>query len=442
MKRIITILLIFISLNGFSQGFKLSNSEPSINDKTGETSIENNHARKQKKYLFQLNDSLRVVYNYLIEERKPLDSILDLLENKILTNSQKPAHQHFSLEKRKKINDSIIEYKVKIKENKDAVNAILGIESKKENVYKTPEITDYNYFSIDKKELDKELVKLEIELYDNSIGNTTPRYDEEKRKEKKKRIKELRKEKDIIKKKQDSLYHIYTKDYLHYKKSTYFSFGPKRSKALFDIIYGNTGKRFRLLNNTGFNIGNNSGSIYSEIASGNLGIIRVSLGAMVSSSSSDSLEVAKKDEAYQRLISSGGNTVLKLEYPLAYIHSSNNQYNFIARLIAKGTADFPEFGTATDKWAGSGSFGIDFYADASLDNNSLRFFMNFNTNKVYGTSTFTDNLEVNKSSFTFGQLTLGIVVLENVKLSFIVKTWSSESGLENSNVVAGGQFLH
>ena len=443
MKRIIILLLVFNSLNAFCQtGFKIKNSKPVINTSTDTTLIEKKSKGKQKKYLYELNYSDKIKYNYLIQERKPLDSILKALKDSLLINSQKPAKYHFTLKQRKTINDSIESYKVKIAENKKSVDSILGVQPKKENVYKTVEIIDYNYLSGDKEPKENELLKLKNELYQNSLGSLDARFSEEEIKKKKARIKQLSKEIDTINKQQDSLYHIYTKDYLHYKNWSYFSFGPKRSKAFFDIVYGNTGKRFRLLNNTGFNIGNNSGSIYSEIASGNLGIIRVSLGAMVSSSSSDSLEVAKKEEAYQRLITSGGNTVLKIEYPLAYIHSSNNQYNFISRAVVKGTADFPEFGTTTDKWAGSGSFGLDLYADAALDNNSLRFFVNYNINQVYGTSTFIENLDVTKSHFSFGQLTLGLVVLENVKLSFIVKTWSSESSLKNANVVAGGQFLH
>lgn len=239
----------------------------------------------------------------------------------------------------------------------------------------------------------------------------------------------------------DSLSNEYVKEYLQYSTSTILKFGPKRSRAFFDILYDNGGKRFNVLNNTGFNIGNNSGSIYSELVSGNLSVLRVSLGTMISSSSSDSLSTAKQDEAYQRLVSNGGNTVLNLEYPLAYVHSRNNQFNFISRLKARGTADFPEFGTTTEEFAGSASLGIDFYVDAALTNNKLRFFGAFNYNQIYGTGEFSNNLGIESSNFSFGQLTLGLV-FSNIKLSFIVATISSENSLENRNVIAGGQILH
>ncbi|TMM28432.1 hypothetical protein FDT66_13935 [Polaribacter aestuariivivens] len=239
----------------------------------------------------------------------------------------------------------------------------------------------------------------------------------------------------------DSLSNEYNKEYLQYTTWSYLKFGPKRARAFFDILYDGKGKRFSVLNNTGFNIGNNTGSIYSELVSGNLSVLRVSLGAMISSSSSDSLSMAKEDEAYQRLVSNGGNTVLNIEYPLAYIHSRNNQFNFISRLKAKGTADFPEFGTTTEEFAGSATIGIDFYADAALTNNQLRFFGAFNYNRIYGTEEFSNNLGIENSNFSFGQLTLGLV-FNNIKFSFIVLTLSSEKSLENRNVVAGGQILH
>ena len=276
-------------------------------------------------------------------------------------------------------------------------------------------------------------------LYDNVEGTLTLTDTEIKDYEK-----QLKSSKDSIAKLTpviDSLSNEYVKEYLQYKTTTVLSFGPKRARAFFDILYDNKGERFSVLNNTGFSVGNNSGSIYSELVSGNLSVLRVSLGAMVSSSSANDLESAKQEEAYQRLVSSGGNTVLDIEYPLAYIHSRNNQFNFVSRLRAKGTADFPEFGTTTDKFAGSASFGVDFYADAALTNNKLRFFGAFNYNQYYGTEEYAKNLGINDKSFTFGQLTVGLV-FNNIKLSFIVATMSSENSLENKSVVAGGQVLH
>ncbi|HLV93542.1 MAG TPA: hypothetical protein VKX34_10510 [Aequorivita sp.] len=309
-------------------------------------------------------------------------------------------------------------------------------------VFKTLEIIQFNYLTLTRKSKEEELNKIETELYNNSMANDgQDRFDDETIKSKSERITTLKNEIRHIESEQDSLYYSYTKDYMKFDNFMALSFGPIRSRAFFDMLYSNEGKQFKALGSAGINFGNNTGSIYSELASGNLGLFRVSLGTMISSNNNTNEVEGKKEEAYQRLITYGGNTVLNLEYPLVYAHSNNNQYNFISRFIAKGTADLPAFGTNTEKWAGSSSFGLDFYADAATSNNSLRFFLNLNASKIYGTDVFKDNLGTENANFTFGQLTMGLIFLENFKISFVVSTFSSESELRNRNIVAGGQVL-
>jgi len=320
--------------------------------------------------------------------------------------------------------------------------ADISFKGTTKNVFKTLEIIQFNYLTKTKTTKEAALAALEKELYENSTGaDGLATFEDATIQTKSDEIKILRAELKIIAFKQDSLYFLYTKSYLSFKQITILKFGTIRSRAFFDMLYGDEGKRFKALGNAGINFGSNTASIYSELVSGNLGLLRVSLGSMISSNSNDSLKDGKKEQAYQRLVTYGGNTVLNLEYPLVYIHSKNNQYNLISRLTAKGTADLPTFGTSTEKWAGSSSIGIDIYGDASLSNNQLRFFFNFNTNKIYGTDVYRDNLGVSSSDFTFGQLSLGLVFLENFKISFIVTTISSEESLRNRSIVAGGQVL-
>jgi hypothetical protein len=170
-------------------------------------------------------------------------------------------------------------------------------------------------------------------------------------------------------------------------------------------------------------------------------LFRVSLGAMVASNSSTDSIQSKQEEAFQRLTTYGGNTVLTLEYPLIYAHTNNNQALLLTRLIAKGTADFPEFGTTSEDWAGSASFGIDIYGDIATRNNKIRFFTNINWSQYYGTNTFQENLGLETDKFSFGQVKVGLT-FSDVSLSFIVATFSNLDALENRNVIAGGQILH
>jgi hypothetical protein len=325
--------------------------------------------------------------------------------------------------------------------NKDSTINI-NWKGSSEKVYKTLGIIRFNYNDQDIDERDSLKTLLLNELYNNSTSSPKIRFSEAIIKQKEDSIKQLTSFMDSLGKIQDSLYYNYVKDYIQINNFNFLNFGPQRSKALFEYIYGGSNKKFKTLTNTGFNIGNNTGSVFSELVNGNLGLFRVSLGTMISKNSNSDSAKSRNEEAYQRLVTYGGNTVLCFEYPLAYFHSSNNKFNLISRGIAKGTADFPVFGTTTDKWAGSASFGFDIYADASLDNNAIRFFANFNLNNIYGTDTFRDNLGLKSNNFSFGQLSVGLVFLENIKLSFVISTFSNQESLRNRNVVAGGQVIN
>lgn len=309
-------------------------------------------------------------------------------------------------------------------------------------VYKTLDMIYYTYAGDYKKDAEQKLAAIKDELYNNAARTDhKPLFDPVTLKTKSDSVHLLQNLVISLQNQQDSLYFEYTKDVLAHDRFNILCFNTLRSRAFFDLAYSSSSKRFRALGNAGLSIGGNAGSIYSEIVSGNMGLFKVGLGAMISNSQNDDDTANMQEEAYQRLVNYGGNTVLTLEYPLAYLHSRNNLYNFISRFTAKGTADFPAFGTNTDQWAGSASVGIDFYGDAALSNNQLRFFFNLNESLISGTDVYKTNLGIDNRNFSFGQLTVGIVFLENYKLSVILSTFSSQANLRNRKAVIGGQVL-
>ncbi|HEX6333164.1 MAG TPA: hypothetical protein VFZ78_02995 [Flavisolibacter sp.] len=314
-------------------------------------------------------------------------------------------------------------------------------DNKQKEVYNTREIRQYNFLDQGRKKIQGKLDSLKKSLYDMSLSNSA-NLSEQSINRMEDSVELLQKQVAHIAQRQDSLYYLYTREYMNHRNVFILNFGPRRAQAFFDLVYGDEGKRFNTLNNSGFNLGNKTGSVYTEIVSGNLGLARISLGTMVSNTAKDTQAESKKEEAYQRLSTYGGNTALNLEYPLMYMHSSNNQYNLISRLIGKGTADFPAFGTDTEDWAGSASAGVDIYGDASLGNKAMKFFFNVNAAKFYGTDVFSENLGLTSNDFYFGRITLGVVFLQNIKLSFIISSFSDQSVLRNRNVIAGGQVLH
>lgn len=308
-----------------------------------------------------------------------------------------------------------------------------------DDIYQTADIAHWEFLKSNKEKLAKEKSDLTAELI--NLSETKPAEYETKRKEKKDRIEVLKKELATIETRIDSVYRLYVIDYLQYKNCNFLRFGPERSSAFYDILYGEDNRQFRLLANTGINFGTDNGSIYSEIVGGHIGIFRMSLGAMLTKSAQADTAKAKKDEAIQRLTTLGGNTVLKFEYPLAYLHTNNSQYNFISRLIFRGNGDLPAFGTASKDFASSGSVGIDLYADASTDHNEARFFANFNVYQFIASDALMSNLKVTTRDFAFGQLSVGVVILTNVKISFVVATLSSQKALKNASVIGGAGYI-
>ncbi|WP_290876430.1 hypothetical protein [Flavobacterium sp.] len=227
-----------------------------------------------------------------------------------------------------------------------------------------------------------------------------------------------------------------------FKKKTFHAFfGSPESDAFFNVMYSEERSVINFLNNSGFNLGSKSGSVYTELASGNMSTVRLSLGTMVSNSAQEDVQEAKEEEAFQRLSTSGGNTVLTLEYPLLYWSTKDNQYNLISRFIGKATADFPAFGTQTSDFAGSLLAAVDVYVDASTSNGDIRLYANVNLSRIYGTEVYKENLGLDNANFNFGKITTGVVIKNKFNLSAMFKTFSSEDSLENRNVIIGGAFI-
>ena len=230
-------------------------------------------------------------------------------------------------------------------------------------------------------------------------------------------------------------------NYLRSQNYVFLGFGKKLSNGYYNLMYSNNGENLHFLTDAGVNFGSNSGAVYSELASGVLGVFRLSVGTMVANSSEENKEEEIQDEAYQRLASNGGNTVLKVEYPLVYWCAEDNQYNFIGRFLGKAAADFPAFGTKTDDFSGSVSGGVDFYVDGSTTNGEIRLYSNFNISTYKSSEQFKENLGIEKTEFTFGTISAGLIISNKVNLSVIFNTFSSEKNLRNRNVVIGGSLL-
>lgn len=372
-------------------------------------------------------------HTYKFEKDLPPESKIEIkgYENKIaILKSQLIAG--ISEEKKQEIDS-------KTKSYQDAIDKI----NKKDSVeaYQTLE-----WLKIERIEVD--ILKLKADIASNMAtidADNVPRLLTEQR------LKDLNTDCDkweleinSLMEKKDSLYSIYMIDYITQRRRFILSFGPDRARAFFNIMYDQD-NTWSFVQTSGLSFGNNSGSIYSELVNGNMGLFRIGFGVMVSQSNdSDSIQATQED-AYQRLASYGGNTVLKFEYPLAFVHSKDFKYNLIAKANGSLAGDLPAFGTRTSAFAGNASLGVEMYADISSDYDKenkrtpFRFFASYSLNGYSGTKEFQQNLGISNSNFLYAQLSLGVLITQTIKIS-VLYSFSSEFNLRNKGTL-GGQVL-
>jgi hypothetical protein len=224
-------------------------------------------------------------------------------------------------------------------------------------------------------------------------------------------------------------------------KNGAFGFNAYESKAFYDIIYSGKTTSWNTINNAGVVFGGNSGAIYTEIVAGNFEVVRVSFGTLLANSNDQDETKMKEEEAYQRLMTYGGNTVLTVEYPLFWEHNSENTFNAIGRLTYKTTGDFKALGTSTESSAVSNSLGLSMYLDASIVEDDFRLFLNLNINGITGNKEYKDNLGLNDYSLFHGQLALGANLFENLRISAIFTLFSSDATLRNAKPLYGTQVI-
>lgn len=194
-----------------------------------------------------------------------------------------------------------------------------------------------------------------------------------------------------------------------------------KNKLFYELQYGDEEKNsIKSLTSAGLNFGNNTGSIYSDLFSGKVGYIYVRLGSIIASSNSDDPEVARSEEAYQRLSMYGGNTALSAEWPLLWIRSKRNIFNATLSSHLRGIGDFAPLADTDNGFSAAVSYGLELFADISDPNKNIRIMSQLIFNKYHTTEDFANNLSFNKKDFWFNQFVLGVVVKERIKLSLVV----------------------
>jgi hypothetical protein len=306
--------------------------------------------------------------------------------------------------------------------------------------FQTSEGTEWNFLEWEKKNKQDSITNVYLQpLNAKATGRVGTITSPAARQAAYKVVQKLRSRISRINELQDSLYIIYVADYIRSKTCTMF--GTYRSRAFYDNYLGTDGKDFAFLKNSGFSLGNQTGSVFTEFVSGNLQMFRLSIGGMVTSSANENAEEGKQNEAFQKLITSGGNAVVRLEYPVVFFHSDNNNFNVLLRAVGRASADLPAAGTQTDSFAGSGSYGLDLYVEGATFGRNIRLFGDLYGFRLKGTDSFKDNLGIEKTAFNFAQLTVGAVVQRMLKISITTNTFSNVDALSSGRWVISVQLL-
>ena len=209
----------------------------------------------------------------------------------------------------------------------------------------------------------------------------------------------------------------------------------EETNYILNIAYGENGKSKRFFSTTSVGLGFNSSSVYSEIYNDRFQFFRVGLGVMVNKSAADSIQEAQTDEAYQRLLTSGGNTVINLDYPYTYHTGKKGVYHGIGFFNLRGAADLPDFGSSTDDFLAYFSPGVNYYGEFSTKRDVFKFFFDVTGRYFFGGKNFRDNLELSKKSFGLLKLDVGIQVNNFFAISLTPFSYSNEKNFRNNRVV-------
>ena len=227
------------------------------------------------------------------------------------------------------------------------------------------------------------------------------------------------------------------------------SWGKKKEDFYYMLYSKDNGRDFYFVNNAALQVNDEANSVQSEITSAYMGPLRLSFGSLLSNSASgeegepdpEEPEVPVDDtEAFQRLLSGGGNIYLNMELPVWFM--ARGPWVGYINANAKGAADFSAISNDIDTSTANGSVGLNAYTSISTDENEFNFFGNVTYGMYIGGNEFYRALAIgDEKPFAFGQLTAGVTIFNKFRFSFTTNTFSSEENLRSGKLVFGIQVL-
>lgn len=243
------------------------------------------------------------------------------------------------------------------------------------------------------------------------------------------------------------------------KQVVFPTFNKVNRERIFGLLYtGNDrNSNFSFGNSASLQINNSGTIVETNLISSDLGPFRVSFGTLLTNATEDENDdenqsddgltpnTTEEDnitqtEAFQRLLSGGGNTFLNFELPVLF--ASGEFSSIYLNTSARVGLDIEEFGDDIETTSGNGNVNSNLYGSVSSKDKVFTFFGQINYGLYFGSKEFYQNLGVtSEKAFGFGRITVGFTINNFVRFGLTLNTLSSESNLRSGTIVVGSQVL-
>ncbi|TDX00486.1 hypothetical protein [Dinghuibacter silviterrae] len=215
---------------------------------------------------------------------------------------------------------------------------------------------------------------------------------------------------------QDSVnWYKYAYDSIVYERGNFRFWFPTAVRALRPATFTNYASAqgdFNVINLVQFQAQSGIASLYAELLATNIGHLRISFGSLISANNDSSLQ----QQTLQSFLAGGGNAVLNVYYPIAYVRK--NFFTFLWEYSPKIGGQIPGMGTYNNNVTGNGQLlASDIYVDFTSFDNTLGVYGFLRGSYTFGSSDFYNNLNVPHKIFGLLQLNAGLVLNSNIRIS-------------------------
>lgn len=178
-------------------------------------------------------------------------------------------------------------------------------------------------------------------------------------------------------------------------------------------------------------------ALYSELFSDYFGPVRFGFGALMTNGQLEGEqnetvvpESIMNQDALQRLLNGGGNSIISLAYPLLQWRDVSWTRGLRILAVPKYALDIPAIGSSVEDYSANGDIGIEASAHWSGNNQNIAVFFQSRVGYIMGNSAFEESIQ-SKNNFYVTQLNFGIAFRNTIKLSYSIYNISDDDIAKN-----------